>query len=170
MTAPSEVITDDIHAIAVKARDAFDAERPSSKLAEALTEVAESGDTDTIREMADKLTAFADAWDAAAEAGSEWTGAEDRNDKRDARETFIEALETLADAHDDITHDPTDAELDAAETARQAGLATGDDPTPAVLVAELLENLDLDAFEAALGVMTKLVLPLAEAQAKATRS
>lgn len=167
MTAPSEVITDDIHKVALKARDAFDEERPSSKLVEALTEQVEGDGIADIREMIESLTTFADAWEAAQEAGSDWVGAEDRDDKREAREEFINALETLADAHDAITHDLTDAEQDALDNGHLAGLGAGDDPAAATLVAELLENLDLDSFEEALGTLAKMVLPLAEAQAAA---
>lgn len=166
MTAPSEVITDDIHTLCEKARTAFDEERVSAKLVEALTEQTAGDGLSDIRDMIDKLTEFADALESAAERGSGWAGAEDREDKRDAREEFLDALETLAQTYDEITHDPTDDEIDDAYEA-QAGRGAGDDATSPAIVAELLENLDIDALEQAVGVLSKMLLPLAKAQVQA---
>lgn len=164
MTAPSEVITDDIHTLCEKARAAFDEERASRKLVDALAEQIDGEGLSDIRDMIDKMTEFADALEAAAERGSEWAGAEDRDDKREAREEFLDALETLAQTYDEITSDPTDEEIDAAYEAGQARQVEPDSPA---VISELLERLDLDALEHAIGVLGKMLLPLANAQVKA---
>lgn len=82
---------DEITQIVVKARKAVDREQASRALAEALEEY----DVDDLRELAVLAEALAEAIDEATQAGADWRDAEGRDDKAEAREEFLGALDGI---------------------------------------------------------------------------
>lgn len=100
-----------------KAEKAVDRERASSALVDLLDDFDESD----LRGFVSDLEAFLDAIEEAASAGNEWRDAEDREEKSDAREAFLEALSEMVDKHADL--DP--GELTEAPVAPAAVKRTG---------------------------------------------
>jgi hypothetical protein len=77
----------------IRVDEAVSTLRASRSLVEALTSFRDS-DGDKLRILAENLGEFIDALDAAANSGQDWADAEG-GDKRDAREVFLDDLDTL---------------------------------------------------------------------------
>jgi hypothetical protein len=130
-------------------RAMVDTDRVTGRAVELLGEL----DGDTIRELADNLTAIADAADDAGSAVEEWQEAE-REDKADTREAALDALGTLVEAWDavDFMELPSavveliagagDPELLTDDEAVARAAAAEELTAPAIDPAELDEVID----------------------------
>lgn len=72
---------------------------PADELREEANEL--EAKADKLDEVAQSYEALADAVGAALDNVEEWEGAEDRDEKRDARETLLNSLVTVVDAFDE---------------------------------------------------------------------